>query len=280
MVDDGAVPPLPGEVPLVKSGRTPVEVYEDCLRAGYIFRPHINGDHIKTEVFSPPYQRHMALGNLFFRRGELAKISAYEPGIGLGTALVGSAMSFYNHKRWVFSTGFRDENGRLFASHLASSPGIELGYRSEGQDWFPTHGIPTNFAVPRRRWVLVSHTREIERYGYCESGKDSEAAAIARKLIQRAEGNHSQIVMPSFLYPGLAKALFRAREYLLDPPVLTASGRELSLNMRGHRYSHSPVPAVAVDGETYERAYGGSIPNVITFIERRDEPLEAARLFY
>lgn len=250
------------------------------MRAGYIFQPRVVAGHIETQAFPPPYEGHASSGKLSFRRGELARIASHEPGVGLGTALVGSAISFFSHRRWIFSTGFRDENGRLFASHLASTSGIEIGYRSGGRDWFPTHGVPISFAVPRRRWVLVYRTRDIVRYGYCPSGKDSEAAAVARKLIQRANGNSASIVVPSFLYPGLEDALARAREYLLAPPELTVVGNTVSLDMRGHRYSHSPVPAVASDSLTYELVSAGAVPNTVTFVQRRGQSPEVARFFY
>lgn len=257
-----------------------MEVYEGFLRAGYTFKPRVVCGHIETKAFPPPYVKYVSSGKISFRRGEIARIAAYEPGIGLGTALVGSAMSFFEHRRWRFSTGFRDENGRLFASHLASTKGIELGYRSKGQDWFPTHGVPVSFAVPRRRWVLIYPTRDIEQYGYCPSGADSEAAAVARKLLQRADGNSASIIVPSFLYSGLRDAFTRAREYLLSPPVLTALGDRVSLDMRGHRRSYSPVPAITSDCSTYELVSAGAIPDVVTFVQRRGQPPEAARLFY
>lgn len=253
------------DVPIVPAGISPTDIYRRFSSAGYQFNMTDMGDHVQVEVREPGQEYGWnEVGELYFARGELAKIEVSVPGIGLGTALVGSAMNFYRSDKWVFSTGFRDDNGRIFANHLALLLGERIGIgRHEGAAKYFTHALPMRFAVPRRTWVLVRQgNRTVEAVNYDSTG-DSEAAAIARKLIRRAESNVSGLHVASLLFERLEKTINSARDYLVDPPVLRRGGKRLAtLDLNGHAMSYSPIPAVTDTLALYQSVEAGDVPGV------------------
>lgn len=273
---------LPDEEPIEKEGDSPPAMYNRLVQRGYLFTSRSDNDLVTISVSRPLGGAESEVcGALTFQRGKLWKIEAFSAGLGIGTALVGAAMAYYpRQEEWVVVTGIRDENGRIFLGHLASLPGIRVGVLRNGRTKYLTHGIRFRFAVPRRRWVLVPQDERVVSIEDVSDKSWSEAPALARKLIQRAVGNESELVIPSVFYDDLKPAIDSTRDYLIDPPVLSRRSRRLALDVKGRPFSHSPMPAVTATSEIYESVLDGHVDGIEAFLTRRGEPRNAARLLY
>lgn len=195
-------------------------------------------------------------------------------GRGVGSALVGAAMSHTKNEIWYF-TNFRDDNGVVFGNYLGTAMPGQFGSltRRRRYDSFSVKRL----VVPRRYWVLVNPERDVRVTG--DSEGDSEASAIARKAIQGVERNLYDFPVVDVLADRLSPVLEKAQRFLITPPVADWDGRTLSLDMNGNHLSHAPTPAI-VEPETFADLHAGASCHVQTFLNRRGEDLSLARLFY